>query len=236
MLGTFSFEPLFRRYFCFTVGPLVFLEIINKSNSRLPPPSLPASSAAAQSGAARRRGGLQATSSCSNAPRGTPATLWSHSQPRWTSPPLAMLPRRAPRPPPRRRRGKLGEEPRVPISRALQHLGTPRNPIPSLTHHFPAPNHQNTATAHPHAGELELTVAPLLHGRSTRADPIPSSTSLSCSSPATPLPPPTAGPTSPPTTYAEPPPSTPATTFPTTPASISGTKRCASTSSSYSPT
>src|SRR6185295_4069381 len=100
--------------------------------------------------------------------------------------PSPRYPGRAPRPPPRRRRGKLGEEPRLPFSRALQHQGNPRVPIPSLSRHFPAPNLQNAATARPNAGELELTVTPLLHGRSARADPTPSSTSLSRSSPTKP--------------------------------------------------
>ena len=42
MLGTFSFEPLFRSYFCFTIGPLNFSEIANRSSSHLPPLSLSA--------------------------------------------------------------------------------------------------------------------------------------------------------------------------------------------------
>ena len=98
--------------------------------------------------------------------------------------PSPRCPGRAARPPHRRRHGKLGEEPRLPSSRVLLHQGNPRIPIPSFPRQFPGPNLQNTTTARPNAGELELTVAPLLHGRSTRADPIPSSTSLSRSSPA----------------------------------------------------
>src|SRR6185312_13216047 len=46
MLGTFSFEPYFRSYFCFTVGPLNFSEIANRSSLCLPSLSLSACSAA----------------------------------------------------------------------------------------------------------------------------------------------------------------------------------------------
>ena len=74
------------------------------------------------------------------------------------------------------------KSPGFPFSCTLQHQGNFRIPIPSLSRHFPAPNLQNAATARPNADELELTVAPLLHGRSARADPTPSSTSFSCSS------------------------------------------------------
>ena len=165
------------------MGPLDFSEITKKSNSRLPPPSLPASSPAVQSGATRRRGGPQATSCCSTAPRGTPATLWSHSQPRWTSPPLATLPRRAPRPPPRRRRGELGIEPGFPISRAPQPQEHSRNTFPSHPLQLPTQTPQNTAAVHTHAGELALTVAPPLQTLSTHTDPANSFASLSRSSP-----------------------------------------------------
>ena len=148
--------------------------------------------------------GPQATSCCSTATRGTPATSWPHSHPRWSLLPSPRHPCRAPRPPPRRRRGQLGEEPRLPISHALQHQWQPRNPIPSLSHQFRAPKSQNAATGHPNTCELELTVDPPFQTSSAHADPAISSASPSRSSPTAPCRLSTTGAPSPPIPYSEP--------------------------------
>jgi hypothetical protein len=159
----------------------------------------------AQSGAARRRGGPQASSCFPTATRGTSATPWPHSPPRWIPPPLATPPSRAPRPPPRRRRGELGREPQLRISRAPQHQDTPRNVFVSLSRQLPAPNPQNTAVVDTHAGELELTIDPPLQTRSAHADAANSFASLSHSSPTTSCRLSTTGAPSPPIPYSEPP-------------------------------
>ena len=149
MLGTFSFEPQFRSYFSFTMGPLNFSDFVNQSRLHFPPLSLSASPLPALSGAATAVGGRRAPPASPTAPRGTSATLWTHSPLRWTSSPLATPPRRAPRPPPRRRRGQPVAVPRTPISCAPQYQEQPRFTFPSLHRSLPAQNTQSTTAPPP---------------------------------------------------------------------------------------
>ena len=77
--------------------------------------------------------------------------------------------------------------------------------FPSHPLQLPTQTPQNTAAVHPHAGELELTVAPPLQTRSAHADPANSFASLSRSSPTASCRLSTTGAPSPPIPYSEPP-------------------------------
>ena len=85
MLGTFLFEPKFRSYFCFTVGPLNFSDFANQSKLHLLPLCLSASAPPGLSAAARRRGRPQATSCLAR------RLTWHPREP-LDPPPLALEP------------------------------------------------------------------------------------------------------------------------------------------------
>ena len=114
----------------------------------------------------------------------TPELLAALFLSRWSFPVFATPPRPSARPPPRRRRGELGTEPRPPSSRAQQHQQNPLILFLSLPRQIPAPKPQNTTAARPNSGELDAAVKPPLQTFSDPLDPLESSTLGPRSSPA----------------------------------------------------
>ena len=170
MLGTFSFEPYFKSYLCFTVWSLEISEIAFGSFS-------PSSSLLACFPCRRRCAvpppaveGQPATSCFALAPTRRAAPL---------PPPVASLgatptvPRAPPRPkpparpPPRRRGGELAAEPAAHSSRAHGYYKNPREPFLSSFCHLLAHRLQNTAAAPP------ATPASLTPPRSHHCSPPP---------------------------------------------------------------
>jgi len=138
------------------VGPLNFSDIANQSRLHLPPLCFSVS-------LCRRRrapppateGGCRPPPALPAASRGTSAASGPTSPRVVPLLPSPRYPQRALWPPPRRRRGERSTEPRLPSSRAPQHLEESRITFPSLPRSLSAQNLQNTAAVQPSSDELE---------------------------------------------------------------------------------
>ena len=153
MLGTFSFEPYFKSYPCFTVRSLKFSDITTQSTFLLP--SLLLCSSAA--GVSPRRPPLWVAPGPPLALHWPPHVAWKVPAATQAAPLAwcmhATPPRTSSRLPPRRRRGPARTEPAAPFSRAHQNQGALLDLVPSLSRSFPAQTPQTAAAAPPNAGE-----------------------------------------------------------------------------------
>ena len=153
MLGTFSFEPYFKSYLCFTVWSPEISEIsfgsFSPSSSSFPlfspPPLCRAPPARRGEPPPRATSCLLAHASLRSFPTALAIalcpSLLCHAPPPSPEPPA--------RPPPRRRGGELAAEPAAHSSRTHEHDKNPSDPFPSLFRSFLASTPQNTAAAPP---------------------------------------------------------------------------------------
>ena len=150
MLGTFSFEPYFKSYLCFTVWSLEILEILFWS---LSPSSSSLLCFPLRRCAERRprrlppRSHLQLRCRLTWHPRVALDLLPPPIASRCTSPARATRPSELHRLPPQRRRGGLSAVPWAPILRASQHPWRPSIAIHSPSRSLSTPNPQNIAAA-----------------------------------------------------------------------------------------
>ena len=154
MLGTFLFEPQFRRYFSFTVGPLEFSEITKKS-SRLPPPAC--FSAFPVAAARGRLGGHLLFALATHVSRPTFSTALA----------LALelsSPCHAPqRPPPAATSSSPWQariESQLPLLSCASEQEDLLDLFPSLSCCFLDPRPRNTSAIHPNAGEPQAHCRP----------------------------------------------------------------------------
>ena len=175
MLGTFSFELLFKSYPCFTFRSLEILEISKRPFSPSSSPSA-LSRRRVQCSAARRRRGEPARPlllrAGAHTSRGSSSTAFGFAleppRPCHAPPPSAEPPAR---PPPRRRRGEPVAAPQGLISRAHEHYFYPASYSSPPFAFSVLPHLRTPPPPRLTSDELTPTIDPPPQTRSTHANP-----------------------------------------------------------------